>query len=90
MFEQQQLGENVDFVFESGDKKVFVLILILSAHYATILPNFISLLYTGFTNNLSNDNVNTVMNLARELGFLNISVIEEYYHIEQNKHSFRI
>ena len=24
MFEQQQLGENVDFVIESGDNKVFV------------------------------------------------------------------
>ena len=97
MFQQQQLGDNVDFSIVSGDQRVLVhslLVrcstpylkllltpdcmcnspsgLILSSQYESILPNFVSFLYTGFTDSMTDYEVSNLISLTRELGFVDI------------------
>ena len=97
MFQQQQLGDNVDFSIVSGDQRVLVhslLVrcstpylkllltpdcmcnspsgLILSSQYESILPNFVSFLYTGFTDSMTEYEVSNLISLTRELGFVDI------------------
>ena len=103
MYKQQQLGENVDFVIESGEHRIFVhsvfvlsstpylrkllesscscdqpTALILSSSFASILPNFVSLLYTGFANKLSDDDLSSLETLANELGFDQLDVSNSF------------
>ena len=47
-------------------------VLILDPSYASILDNFVSILYTGFTDNLSGDKLSSLFCLLSELGFENL------------------
>ena len=48
-------------------------VLILDSSFASILDNFVSILYTGFTDKLSADKLSSLMCLLSELGFDNLS-----------------
>lgn len=102
MYKQQQLGENVDFMIESGEQRIYVhslfvrfcnpylklllqssclcnqpTVLILPPLYASLLPNFVSLLYTGMTNKLSNDDLKNLKCLVRDLGFEHLAFTDD-------------
>ena len=48
-------------------------VLILPPVYSPILSDFVSLLYSGYVENISKDKVSILVNLATELGINNLS-----------------
>ena len=52
-------------------------VLILPSLYASLLPNFVSLLYTGMTNKLSKDDLKNVKCLVRDLGFEHLAFTDD-------------
>ena len=101
LYEQQQIGLNVDLKLISGRSSVFVhsamllksdflasllqsppcscsphTVLVLPSVYSSILLSFVSMLYTGYIEHISKDEAKNILDLAKDLVLLNVSILE--------------